>query len=459
MCLPDITNYKDLHAGMSLPKLSHQNLTTYLGTFEKDIDKIATDLYSGGFINYVRLCTNDVYYYIRAECRASMKVAVTYIVDVSIDSHGIVQECQCECAAGMGPHAHCKHVVALLYGLVKFSDGGQFQTAKTCTEKLQTFHHAKKHLGSPVKAEKLVLPISKEVDFDPRPRKFIRQTHYSDHFRNTCINSCIMYDSPISQCFPPANPLAVLVDHCYHTPEDPIETFLRRIKVTEITEDEVREIQSATVGQNNDLWHRERQKRLNSSKFGRICKRTDRTDPRALARSLLVKEDIRSKSVLHGRSYELIAIQSYEAHQGIATTPCGIFISQDYPFLAATPDRIVNDNLLLEVKCPYTAREMKISPQTVPYLHCKEGKLQLSQTHEYYYQVQGQMLCTGALAVDFVVYTLQDMQVIRVNKDDNFIVTMLNQLKQFFDLFFKPALIDKFIAKDYFNDVLCHCSK
>ena len=32
-------------------------------------------------------------------------------------------ECQCECAAGMGPEAHCKHVAVTLYAIIQADKG------------------------------------------------------------------------------------------------------------------------------------------------------------------------------------------------------------------------------------------------------------------------------------------------------------------------------------------------
>ena len=43
---------------------------------------------------------------------------------------------------------------------------------------------------------------------------------------------------------------------------------------------------------------------------------------------------------------------------GVATEKCGLFVSETLPFLASTPDRIVSETALLEVKCPYTSRHM-----------------------------------------------------------------------------------------------------
>lgn len=58
--------------------------------------------------------------FIKYSCCAEMKKSVVYEIDVCMDKDGFIVECQCECAAGMGPNAHCKHVCAVLLALYDF---------------------------------------------------------------------------------------------------------------------------------------------------------------------------------------------------------------------------------------------------------------------------------------------------------------------------------------------------
>ena len=461
MELPKIDSYKDLHGGVSIPHVTFDSVSTYLSAFNKVIDKPCKDLYDLGFINFIRSshCDTDKVYF-RSECRASMKVHVVYLIDISIDSQGIILNSQCECGAGMGPNAHCKHVCAVLYGLVKFVDSHTFTTFQTCTQQLQTFHQAQRHNSSPLKVSQLTLPFSDAIDFDPRPSGFVANEHYQHYFRNTLINSCLFYDSAIAQTIPPANPYAVLLDHNYLHPAelDPLEQQLQTFRVTEISHAETSEIQGNTVGQANNLqWKLERQKRLTASNFGQICKLTDRANPVKLAHSFLNIKDINTEAINYGRVNESLAVAKYEASTGLKTRACGLFVCHSHPYLSASPDRVVSNELLLEVKCPFSAREMMISPQTVPYLRDVDGEITLDRNHNCFYQIQGQLLCTGASAVDFVVYTKKDLCIVNILRDERFINDMLSQLSHFFNNYFRQALLDKFVAKNYFSDVLCNC--
>ena len=149
---------------------------------------------------------------IRAKCRAQMKTGVHYLVDVELDLDGLVWGAQCECAAGMGPSAHCKRVSAVLYGLCKrvlavlcgltvYKAEGGLKTTETCRQILQQFHAVKRaHGGSPVKAPKLTLPFGREekIVYDPRPEDRRNQASYQNHFANVWKTCSTFKDRPVT---------------------------------------------------------------------------------------------------------------------------------------------------------------------------------------------------------------------------------------------------------------------
>ena len=147
-----------------------------------------------------------------------MKKHVIYRVDAKLDSHGVPQETQCECAVGMGPTAHCKHVALILFALTKVREG--IVTRETCTQVLQTFHQTKKYNGSPVKMQDLKVQLQKDGclsslgDFDPRPPTRLNMPEYPSHFRSVWVNSRCE-SLPIRQLFGPANLHAINHRHDY----------------------------------------------------------------------------------------------------------------------------------------------------------------------------------------------------------------------------------------------------
>ena len=120
-------------------------------------------------------------------------------------------------------------------------------------------------------------------------------------------------------------------------------------------------------------------------------------------------------------------------------------------YLGASPDAIVIDAAgqtvkLVEVKCPYKARDKTIAQACFEdkSLCCNilEDKPCLKVNHDYYYQVQGQMAITGIHKCDFVVWTPQTFHVQTVNFDNEFWNNKcLPKLEHFFHFFILPEII------------------
>lgn len=98
-----------------------------------------------------------------------------------------------------------------------------------------------------------------------------------------------------------------------------------------------------------------------------------------------------------GLELEPVAAADYQDLTGFEIFPSGFVINHHAPHLGASPDRKVIDPSasptysLLEIKCPN-----KDSMRDCKYLCCNaDGSLSLQTTHEYYFQVMGQMGITG----------------------------------------------------------------
>lgn len=438
-----------------IPPLTKDDIITYLDLLDKQLDKKATQLYDNHYVDFICSCEDPQHgTYFKAQVKAEMKSNIVYRVDILVNMEHVIEEAQCECAAGMGPRAHCKHVVCVLYGLSEFVLTRTFKTVQTCTQQLQTFHQAKKHNGSPVKARDLPLHVGRDANFDPRPPEMRGKVEYLSFFRNGLLNCPVFSSAPILQAFMPANPYAVNTDHDYMELL-PSEKYLLDCGLVSLSEHQITVLEESTRQDSRAglaKWKLERSRRMCSSNFGRICRLTERTDRAALAKSLVSPRVFKSRATDHGKKFERVAVELYEEEKQCATSVCGLHVSKEHPFLASTPDRRVSDSLLLEVKCPFTSRNAQVCPKTVPYLvKDSENQLALKQTHCYFYQVQGQMMCTSATAVDFMVYhsRSKDNVVIRVERDDDFIEQMQQELVAFYASDFKVAFLEKFFFKNY----------
>lgn len=453
MKVPDPMSYQDLNSDKKFAAVSMEGIVSYLATFEKYFDNTPVSLYKEKYLCYIRMHDSEDQdcYFVKSACRAEMKKSVVYLVDIRVSRGGEILESQCECGAGMGPTAHCKHVCTLLYACYVFSLTGSVNVESTCTEKLQSFHQVKKYTGSPSKARDLEMPGADEstnLMFDPRPEMHRGAKSYEAHFRNTCLNFKGISKMPIFQLFEPANTRAMAHDHDYliHTHE---QTFLEHMGLANISNDRIENIEKRTRGQSaNVLWSEERSKRIQSSYFGRICKATSRTDFNKLAESMLEPQQFSSKATDHGKKYEKVATKEYERLHHCHVHESGIWVSTIMPFLGTSPDGVISEDVILEVKCPYTATDKLITPVTVPYLKLQGNGLELDKNHNYFYQVQGQLFCTGRRYCDFLVYTLADVKCIRIERDHAFISSMSEKLEDFYSKYFEPAMLTKFYYRD-----------
>lgn len=213
------------------------------------------------------------------------------------------------------------------------------------------------------------------------------------------------------------------------------------------------EIEESTRGQSrSERWKTEREKRITASNFGTICRARDQT---GCIRNLLYPPNIgMCKAVQHGWKYERIALKHFEEKTRVKTAPCGLFVCKSSPMIAATPDAIIDDDTILEIKCPYSAWDRKIDETVLPYLTKTDNGYELKVQHPYFYQCQGQMLCSGRHLCKFIVYTSKDFISIDVPRNETFIREMLDKLTDFYRTLFKEALLNKYLFNEenkFFN--------
>ena len=101
---------------------------------------------------------------------------------------------------------------------------------------------------------------------------------------------------------------------------------------------------------------------------------------------------------------------------------------------------------LVEVKCLFNAKEKTVEEGCSGIRSfCSEIVEQrpcLKTSHDYYYQVQGQMAVTGIHVCDFVIWTPKDISIQRINFDNEFWSnTCLPKREHFFFYFFLPEII------------------
>ena len=197
-------------------------------------------------------------------------------------------------------------------------------------------------------------------------------------------------------------------------------------------------------------WYEQRAGRITGSTAHSICHGSiDRP-----ARSIVTKICSDKKTVInaeplnHGKKHEHDALEIYKnastnpdfmsnnlslapeiVHHDFELQSLGLVISDQTPWLAASPDGCVSCSCcglgVVEIKCPYTLREKplmdEIKSKNFYVKRNNDGTFYLCNDHEYFYQVQLEMYCTGTTYCDFIVWTFNEHLIFRVPRDNGFI--------------------------------------
>ena len=127
------------------------------------------------------------------------------------------------------------------------------------------------------------------------------------------------------------------------------------------------------------------------------------------------------KAVQWGIDHEAEALKSYcEATQN-SVRNSGLWL-HECGYLGASPDGLIGDNIVVEVKCPYRARNKLIDTiaqeDKAFCLEVKDSSLFLKKNHAYYHQIQGQMYLTGRTECHLVIWSPQQTVIIIEPRDD-----------------------------------------
>jgi hypothetical protein len=202
------------------------------------------------------------------------------------------------------------------------------------------------------------------------------------------------------------------------------------------------DIEQNTIEQSKSpYWNSARKHRITSSNFKRVCSRKKDFD--TLADNLLKGSKIQTAAMKFGIQHEQEAAESYASITGNNVFKAGLLINPSCFHLGTSPDRkVIDPNAtpiygLLEIKCPSAD-----SITNLKYLTLVNNSYKLKTSHDYYYQIMGQMGLTGALWCDLYIWCRDDFHLERIH----FVPEKWQEMKQKLDIF-------------YFNYYLPKCVK
>jgi len=187
-------------------------------------------------------------------------------------------------------------------------------------------------------------------------------------------------------------------------------------------------------------WEKLRKTRITASIFKRVAAR--KKDYESLIGQL--KKKVRqTEAMKYGLEHEGEAAIIYSDSKAVNVRRTGFVVNPGCPQLGASPDYIVydpanSDNVFgcLEIKC------LQASFVTdAKCLKTHNGQLSLRKTHQYYYQIQGQLGITGLKWCDLMVLCKDDWHIERIHFNEDFFLSMCCNLDKFFFEYFLPLLV------------------
>ena len=129
----------------------------------------------------------------------------------------------------------------------------------------------------------------------------------------------------------------------------------------------------------------------------------------------------------------------------------GLVVLPGKPFVAASPDLMIKCECcgegLVEIKCPYSIRDVKPTVEKLTSQLISDGKASLKKNSDYFFQVQGQMGITGTKYTDLYTFTVHGHILERISVDKIFWEDLLRQMEWFWINHLGPEILTGSIGR------------
>ena len=199
----------------------------------------------------------------------------------------------------------------------------------------------------------------------------------------------------------------------------------------------------------SNLWGKHRYLRLTGSNFGLVLAAYDqhvsknKPYPPSLFKILKGEYSLAHKDpIMWGQMHEFKAVQDYIKLTGNTVKPVGLVLLPCC-FLGCSPDGliytrgIVSNNVgVLEIKCHWKHRNHTITEimkeevenKTTSNFYLKRNGT-LNENHNYWHQVQGEMISSNATWAHFVIWTTKEVKAIYVSQSTSWSETNIPKLR------------------------------
>lgn len=345
---------------------------------------------------------------LRGVVRASMKDK-SYNVVVQLGEKSITSS-RCDCPRGQ---YKCSHAATLIiFGIHNIS-----RTDVECQWRKKKGPATVKSVDEMYPPPKDYNPLTRSITDDDR--------NWLQNELKTCGQFTGMYwllsPEPDVQPLPVPSVEELILSPAFLQENLNVDFLLDKLK---ISVEQQQAVKRATKGQrHNPVWHQLRKGRLTASNFGVVLK-AKRVTPSLIKRLTGTYNLSGVQSINWGVIQEEEGIKALEAAKQCEVVDSGLWLSRS-GVLGASPDGLVGEDAIVEVKCPFTQRNATIAEAVEKkdfYIKKnEEGSYKLQETHQYWHQVQGQLHLTRRDLCYFVVWTTKEALILNIERDASWI--------------------------------------
>lgn len=377
-------------------------------------------MYASEKVHFVEFVVQSGDIYIRANVESSMKRMKSRFVKLALTRYGKIDFAECTCMHGE-VDGHCAHVATILYLLEDVSIGNNPKLHNSCTSTPQVWGQGsvRDNNPEPVYTHKYgkKRKADKFIYKDPRPPRLQCTTQEEKHefLRNlqslphdTMFGKLLEFKYEDYELSPERKNV---LKNLSTMVEDVLNDDVRRYGSDPLSNECAVHVSGSESQAESDIWQTARKFRITASTLKHFITK----DCTAAKNLWETKCDISEIAAIKwGREKEAVARQAYIQKTGEKVHLCGLFVSKEFPMLAASPDGLTFENGIMgviEIKCPYSLRfenltELgKVDPMKKKNFFCNvsDGFLNLKKSHDYFLQCQTQMYVTGATFCNFVI--------------------------------------------------------
>lgn len=172
-------------------------------------------------------------------------------------------------------------------------------------------------------------------------------------------------------------------------------------------------------------WFEKRKGKITGSSVGAILGLSPYQKPEDVMRRMVrdfhgAENEVKDNIVFqYGRLNEKFALADFEDETFLSVKETGFNVSEQYEWLGASPDGLVGDDAIIEIKCPFSKRE-------------SSDFKSIKEMPHYYAQVQIELFCTNRKKAYFFQWSKVGNKLETINIDNDWLDENIPLLEEFY---------------------------